>query len=147
MFPKCGKVPVANNCRDGIINLYTEQAWYNDSVDKAIKILEEVTSMIKGFKMKLYPGQEAEYEKRHNELWPEMQDMIHEHGGKNYTIFLDKETLTLFGYIEIEDEELWAKGADTAINRKWWDFMADIMETNPDNSPVSIDLKTVFHLD
>lgn len=103
--------------------------------------------MIKGFKMKLYPGQEAEYEKRHNELWPEMQDMIYEHGGKNYTIFLDRETLTLFGYIEIEDEELWAKGADTAINRKWWDFMADIMETNPDNSPVSIDLKTVFHLD
>ena len=97
--------------------------------------------MIKGFKMKLFPGQEAEYEKRHNELWPEMQDMIHEHGGKNYTIFLDKETLTLFGYIEIEDEELWAKGADTAINRKWWDFMADIMETNPDNSPVSVDLQ------
>ena len=61
--------------------------------------------MIKGFKMKLFPGQEAEYEKRHNELWPEMQDMIHAHGGKNYTIFLDKETLTLFGYIEIEDEE------------------------------------------
>ena len=74
--------------------------------------------MIKGFKMKLFPGQEAEYEKRHNELWPEMQD-----------------------------EELWAKGADTAINRKWWDFMADIMETNPDNSPVSVDLQTVFHLD
>ena len=103
--------------------------------------------MIKGFKMKLYEGQEAEYEKRHNQLWPEMKDMIHEYGGKNYTIFLDKETLTLFGYIEIEDEEHWAKGADTAINRKWWDFMADIMETNPDNSPVSIDLKEVFHLD
>ena len=103
--------------------------------------------MVKGFKMKLYPGQEAEYEKRHNELWQEMKDMIHEHGGKNYTIFLDRETLTLFGYIEIEDEELWAKGADTAINRKWWDFMADIMETNPDNSPVSVDLKPLFHLD
>jgi L-rhamnose mutarotase len=103
--------------------------------------------MVKGFKMKLYEGQEAEYERRHNLLWPEMKDMIHEHGGKNYTIFLDKETLTLFGYIEIEDEELWAKGADTAINRKWWDYMADIMETNPDNSPVSIDLQTVFHLD
>ena len=53
--------------------------------------------MIKGFKMKLYPGMEAEYEKRHNQLWPEMKDMIHEHGGKNYTIFLDRETLTLFG--------------------------------------------------
>ena len=71
--------------------------------------------MIKGFKMKLYPGMEAEYEKRNNQLWPEMKDMIHEHGGKNYTIFLDRETLTLFGYIEIENEELWAKGADTAI--------------------------------
>ena len=103
--------------------------------------------MIKGFKMKLFPGQEEEYEIRHNQLWPEMKDMIHEYGGKNYTIFLDKETLTLFGYIEIEDPEKWAKSADTAINRKWWDFMADIMETNPDNSPVCIDLQNVFHLD
>ena len=111
------------------------------------EMFKEGFTMIKGFKMKLYEGQEAEYEKRHNQLWPEMKDMIHEYGGKNYTIFLDKETLTLFGYIEIEDEEKWAAGADTAINRKWWDFMADIMETNPDNSPVSIDLKEVFHLD
>ena len=111
------------------------------------EMFKEGFTMIKGFKMKLYEGQEAEYEKRHNQLWPEMKDMIHEYGGKNYTIFLDKETLTLFGYIEIEDEERWAKGADTAINRKWWDFMADIMETNPDNSPVSIGLKEVFHLD
>ena len=103
--------------------------------------------MIKGFKMKLYPGMQEEYTKRHNELWDEMKDMIHEHGGKNYSIFLDKETDTLFGYIEIEDEAKWAAGADTAINRKWWDFMADIMETNPDNSPVSVDLIPVFHLD
>ena len=101
----------------------------------------------KSFKMHLYEGMAEEYERRHNLLWPEMKDMIHEYGGKNYTIFLDKETLTLFGYIEIEDEERWAKGADTAINRKWWDFMADIMETNPDNSPVCKDLHPVFHLD
>ena len=60
--------------------------------------------MLKGFKMKLYPGMEAEYERRHKLLWPEMKDMIHEHGGKNYSIFLDRDTLTLFGYIEIEDE-------------------------------------------
>ena len=103
--------------------------------------------MIKGFKMKLFEGREEEYERRHNLLWPEMKDMIHRHGGRNYTIFLDRETRILFGYIEIEDEELWAKGADTEINRKWWDFMADIMETNPDNSPVSTDLQKVFHLD
>ena len=102
--------------------------------------------MIKGFKMKLYPGMEEEYERRHNLLWQEMKDMIHEYGGKNYTIFLDRETLTLFGYIELLDEEKWNQSAETEICRKWWDYMADIMETNPDNSPVSIDLKTVFHL-
>ena len=101
----------------------------------------------KGFTMKIYPGMAAEYEKRHNELWPEMEAMIHEFGGRNYSIFLDEKSLTLFGYIEIEDEETWANGADTAINRKWWDFMADIMETNPDNSPVAHPLTEVFHLD
>lgn len=103
--------------------------------------------MIKAFKMKLYQGQEEEYEKRHRQLWPEMKEMIHEHGGRDYSIFLDKDTNTLFGVIEIADEALWAAGADTEINRKWWDYMADIMETNPDNSPVSEDLELVFHLD
>jgi len=103
--------------------------------------------MIKGFKMKIYDGMATEYEKRHKELWPEMQKMIHEYGGKNYTIFLDKETNVLFGYIEIDNPEKWGLSADTAINRKWWDFMSDIMETNPDNSPVAVDLLTVFHLD
>ena len=101
----------------------------------------------KGFKMKLYPGKAAEYEKRHNELWPEMISMIHEYGGKNYSIFLDQETDVLYGYLEVEDETVWDKSADTAICRKWWDFMADIMDTNDDNSPVSADLKPVFHLD
>ncbi len=103
--------------------------------------------MIKGFKMKVFKGQEKEYEKRHNELWPEMRDMIHEYGGSNYSIFLDKDTNILFGYIEIEDPEKWNKSAETEINRKWWDYMADIMETNPDNSPVAKDLDLVFHLE
>ncbi len=75
-----------------------------------------------------------------------MKDMIHEYGGSNYSIFLDKETNTLFGVIEIESEEKWAESSDTEICRKWWHFMADIMETNPDESPVSIDLKEVFYL-
>ena len=101
----------------------------------------------KGFKMFLYPGMEEEYEKRHNQLWPEMRDMIHEYGGHNYSIYLDRETHVLYGYLEVEDEARWAASADTAINRKWWDFMADIMETNPDNSPVAADLTPVFHLD
>lgn len=102
--------------------------------------------MRKAFKMKLYEGMEKEYEKRHNELWDEMKEMIHAYGGSNYSIFLDKETNTLFGYIEIESEEKWAKSADTDICRKWWHFMADIMETNSDESPVSIDLREVFYL-
>lgn len=103
--------------------------------------------MIKGFKMKLFPGKEKEYERRHNLLWEEMKEMIHEYGGNNYSIFLDKETNILFGYIEIREETLWNKSTDTEICRKWWNYMADIMETNPDNSPVSIDLNMVFHLD
>ena len=101
----------------------------------------------KSFKMHLYEGMAEEYERRHNLLWPEMKDMIHEYGGHNYSIFLDSETNVLYGYIEIEDEDKWAESAYTAINRKWWDYMADIMDTNPDNSPVSVDLKPVFHLD
>ena len=101
----------------------------------------------KAFKMKLYPGMAEEYEKRHNALWPEMRDMIHAYGGKNYSIYLDEETNILYGYLEVESEARWQESAHTEICRKWWDFMADIMETNPDKSPVSIDLKPVFHLD
>ena len=101
----------------------------------------------KAFKMKLHPGMAEEYQRRHEALWPEMRDMIHAYGGHNYSIFLDTETNALFGYIEIEDEAKWAASADTAICRKWWDYMAPIMDVNPDNSPVSHDLTPVFHLD
>lgn len=101
----------------------------------------------KMFKMFLYEGCEEEYERRHNELWPEMKEMIHAHGGHNYSICLDRDTNTLYGYIEIEDEELWKKSATTEINQKWWEYMAPLMETNEDNSPVSIDLKNMFYLE
>jgi len=69
------------------------------------------------------------------------------YGGHNYSIFLDPATNVLYGYIELEDEAKWAARADTAICRKWWDYMAPLMAVNPDNSPVSHDLKPVFHLD
>ena len=97
--------------------------------------------------MKLCKGMENEYEKRHNEIWPEMIEMIHKYGGKNYTIFLDKDTLELFGYLEVDDEEKWNESSKTEINKKWQVYMADIMERNSDNSLVSKDLKMVFHLD
>lgn len=102
---------------------------------------------VRGFKMKLYPGFAAEYEKRHNELWPEMADMIHEYGGRNYSIFIDEETNILFGYIELEDPERYDTSAETEICRAWWDFMASVMETNADNSPVSVELPCAFYLD
>ena len=103
--------------------------------------------MIKAFKMKLFAGMEEEYRRRHDALWPEMKEMIHAYGGSDYSIFLDRETLTLFGVITVEDEEKWAASANTEICRRWWHYMADIMETNPDESPVSVDLVPVFHLD
>ncbi|MBT2652917.1 L-rhamnose mutarotase [Oceanobacillus sp. ISL-73] len=101
----------------------------------------------KGFIMTVYPDKHDEYEKRHNEIWPEMVEELKQHGAHNYSIFLDKQTNQLFGYIEIENEEKWDKMAKTSINQKWWEFMKPVMKTNSDNSPVSIDLKEVFHMD
>ena len=101
----------------------------------------------KAFRMELRPGMAEEYQRRHETLWSEMRNMIHAYGGHNYSIFLDSATNVLYGYIELEDEAKWAESADTAICRKWWDYMAPLMAVNPDNSPVSYDLKPVFHLD
>lgn len=97
--------------------------------------------------MKVYEGMYEEYRKRHDELWPEMKEMLEQHGMIHYSIFLDENTGNLFAYVEIEDEERWSRTADTEINRKWWDYMKDIMETNPDNSPVSVPLTEVFRLE
>ena len=98
--------------------------------------------------MKLYSGMEEEYKRRHDALWQELIDSIKRDGGKNYTIFHDPETNLLFEYIEIEDEAVWAtRSGDEMIQQKWWDFMSDIMETNPDNSPKSRPINEVFHLD
>ena len=83
----------------------------------------------------------------HYDLLPEKKDIILEYGGSNYSIFLDEDTNTLFGYIEIEDEEYYDKSALTEINQKWWAYMADLMETNADNSPVTETLPMLFHLD
>lgn len=101
----------------------------------------------KAFVMNVYPDKHEEYEKRHNDIWPEMIEELRKHGASNYSIFLDEETSKLFCYVEIEDEETWSKMDKTAINQKWWEFMEPVMETNPDNSPVSKDLKLVFHMD
>lgn len=97
--------------------------------------------------MKLREGAAEEYEKRHNEIWPELVESIKNHGAKNYSIYFNKETNELFSYLEIEDPKVWEQRAGSEITKKWWDYMADLMEVNPDNSPVFIPMKEVFHLD
>ena len=100
-----------------------------------------------GFKMKLHKGNEEEYQKRHSPIWKELKEVLIEHGVINYSIFLDEETNDLFGYAEIEDLKKWAEVASTDICQKWWVYMAPLMEVNEDKSPVSKDLKEVFHIE
>ena len=100
----------------------------------------------KAFAMTLFAGQEAEYEKRHNPIWPELEATLKEHGAHNYSIFLDSKTNTLFGYVEIEDEARWDAIAQTEVCGRWWAHMKDIMTSNPDNSPVATELREVFHI-
>jgi L-rhamnose mutarotase len=101
----------------------------------------------KAFVMSVNAGMEEEYERRHSPIWPELEALLEEHGVLNYSIFLHPETRQLFGYAEIEDEERWSAIANTAVCQRWWAFMKDIMPGNPDNSPVSRELKEVFHID
>jgi L-rhamnose mutarotase len=101
----------------------------------------------KAFLMTLRPGNEAEYERRHNPIWTELQEVLQLHGVHNYSIFLNRETGKLFGYAEIESEDLWLKIARHEVCRRWWAHMKELMLTNEDNSPVTIHLDEVFHLD
>ena len=98
------------------------------------------------FKMKLFPGHEAEYKKRHDEIWPELSALLKQTGISEYSIFLDEESSSLFGFLKVEDRESLDSLPAQAIMQKWWSYMGDIMESNPDNSPVSIPLKEVFYL-
>ena len=101
----------------------------------------------KAFVMQVNPDQHAEYERRHNPIWPELAAMLKEHGAHNYSIFLLAETNQLFAFVEIEDEERWNQVAQTPICQKWWAHMREVMPSNPDNSPVAAKLREVFHLD
>lgn len=98
------------------------------------------------FKMKLFPGLEAEYRKRHDEIWPELVELLKTAGISDYSIFLDSETNSLFGVLKAEDPSALDNLPSKPVMQKWWAYMKDIMESNPDNSPVSIPLKEVFYL-
>lgn len=96
--------------------------------------------------MKLFPGKEAEYKKRHNQLWPELQSLLKQTGVEEYSIFLDEKTLDLFGVMKVKDPKALDDLPNHPVMKKWWSYMKDIMESNPDDSPVSIPLSEVFRL-
>lgn len=98
------------------------------------------------FKMQLYKGFEEEYKRRHDELWPELAQLLKQAGIHEYSIFLDPSTNSLFGVLKAEDPKNLDTLPQQEVMQRWWRYMADIMESNPDHSPVSAPLKEVFYL-
>ena len=98
------------------------------------------------FRMNLFPGQAAEYEKRHDEIFPDLAQALKDAGVSDYTIWLDPESNHLFGILTRTDDHTMADLPDTEVMKRWWKHMADIMETHPDNVPVQVPLKRVLYL-
>jgi L-rhamnose mutarotase len=98
------------------------------------------------FKMKLFPDKKEEYKKRHNALWPELQELLKGSGIEDYSIFLDENTNELFGVMKVKNSKLLDELPKHPLMKKWWAYMKDIMESNPDNSPTSVPLEEVFYL-
>ena len=99
------------------------------------------------FTMRLSPGRADEYQRRHDEIWPELVAELRAAGIRDYSIFLDEATHTLFGVLCRTDDNTMDALPDKQVMRRWWDHMADIMETHPDNTPVAAPLRRVFHMD
>lgn len=100
----------------------------------------------KAFRMSVEPDHQPEYVRRHNPIWRDLEEVLLQHGVQTYSIFLDLETSDLFAYAEIESEERWAAITATDVCRRWWRTMRELMPSNADGSPVSRDLREVFHL-
>lgn len=101
----------------------------------------------RAFVMQLSPDQHEEYQRRHSPIWDDLAEVLKYHGVHNYSIFLHPQTNQLFAYVEIEDEDRWAAISQTEVCRRWWTHMADIMETNDDDSPQATPLSEMFHFD
>lgn len=98
------------------------------------------------FRMRLNEGAEDEYRRRHDAIWPELVDLLRQAGISDYSIHLDRETRILFGVLwRTEDHGMEAPPA-SPVMRRWWDHMADLMETHPDGAPVAIPLVPMFHM-
>ena len=98
------------------------------------------------FRMRLNEGMEAEYIRRHDAIWPELVDLLHDAGVSDYSIYLDRETRILFGVLSRTGGHTMDDLPASPIMRRWWDFMADLMEVAPDNAPIAFPLTPVFHM-
>lgn len=99
------------------------------------------------FKMKLNPGMKEEYRKRHDEIWPELKELLHTSGVRDYSIFFDEQTDTLFAVQKVTSDGGSQDLKEDPVVQKWWAHMADIMECHPDNEPVSMPLEELFHME
>jgi len=99
------------------------------------------------FKMKLFPGQAAEYKRRHDAIWPELAALLCQVGISDYSIFLDPETNILFAVLRRTGDHGMDELPGNPIMRRWWDHMKDVMASNPDGAPVVQPLDFMFHLD
>ena len=97
--------------------------------------------------MSLHAGREQEYVRRHQPIWPELEGTLLAHGVNSYSIFLDPNTNDLFAYVEFESEERWEAVAATEVCQRWWAQMRDLMPSHDDNSPVTMSLDEVFHIE
>jgi L-rhamnose mutarotase len=97
--------------------------------------------------MSVHPDQHAEYARRHNPIWRELEETLRSQGVLNYSIFLDENTSELFAYVELESETRWNDIAQTDVCRRWWKYMREIMPSHANDSPVSRELKEVFHIE
>lgn len=99
------------------------------------------------FKMTLKPGFAEEYERRHDLIWPELKLLLEDSGIYDYSIFLEEETNSLFAVQKVKTSSGSQELAHHEVVQRWWKYMADIMITNQDNSPVSVSLKEVFRME
>ncbi len=100
----------------------------------------------RAFRMKLKPGNEEEYRRRHDEIWPDLAALLQGAGIHDYSIFLDEETLDLFAVMKLRPGHELGPLPEHPVMKRWWDYMADLMEVEPGNRPKEWPLKQVFHL-
>ena len=98
------------------------------------------------FRMSLNPGMEAEYRRRHDEIWPELVDLLKEAGVEDYSIHFDPESNALFGVLWRRKDHGMGDLPAHPVMQRWWAHMADVMATHPDNEPVAVPLVPMFHL-